>query len=69
MVSRDHKNRNLQEIMNFLGPDPRQIRRKAAMAQLRCSGTETWVETTDLTEVLPMVQSRLLELQYVPERA
>ncbi|MDP2434955.1 MAG: hypothetical protein Q8P67_04375, partial [archaeon] len=44
------------------GPDSRQIRRKAAMARLRCSGTETWVETTDLTEVLPMAQSRLLEL-------
>ena len=33
------------------------------MARLRCAVTETWVETTDLPEVLPMAQSCLLELQ------
>jgi hypothetical protein len=48
---------------SLLGPDSRQIRRKAALARERCSGSDTWDETTELTALLPVAKSRLSELQ------
>lgn len=44
------------------GPDAHQIRRKAAMARVKCSGTESWDETSDISENNALQRQHLIQL-------
>ena len=47
---------------DILGPDINQIRRKAALARMKCSGTESWEESADLSPQTHIERQRLTEL-------
>ncbi|MCW0218208.1 MAG: hypothetical protein OJI67_07780, partial [Prosthecobacter sp.] len=54
-----------QYNQDILGPDSNQIRRKAKMARMKCSGTESWEESSDLSPQTHTERQRLNELSTV----